>query len=112
MDLPLEEATAAAVPPGTGLGSDFLRALLGEGLEAEEVRYAGRLQYLLVVLSGDGDATRRGLAGLRPDLRRLEALHAEGRITGVIVTAQGERVKVAGQGCPLPGWVMVCRATP
>lgn len=91
MDLPLEEAAAAAVPPGAGLGSEFLRALLGAGgLEADEVLYSGRLRYLLVVLRGDGDATRRGLAELRPDLRRLEALHTEGRITGVIVAAQGE----------------------
>ncbi|KAI3438665.1 hypothetical protein D9Q98_001086 [Chlorella vulgaris] len=91
MDLPLMEASAAAVPPGMGPGSTLVQAAVGN-LAVEEVRYAPSLKYLLVVLRNDGESTRQAFLSLQPDNQALGAAHTEGQLVGVIVTLQGDGV--------------------
>lgn len=59
-------------------------------LAVEEVLYASPLKYLLIVLRGDGEATRQAFLSLQPNTQQLGDAHTGGALVGVIVSLQGE----------------------
>ena len=95
MDLPL---VAAAPRECLGPSAAVVRAAVG-ALPVAEALYAPSVKYLMLVLEGGDDATRRALLALDPSMGELQAAHADGRLTGIIVTMQG------GVGGWLAGWL-------